>query len=168
MPLRPTIMRECLRLSDEFLQADNHGSRTPRLAAVAEEESSLLECMKALLQTVLQQGQALQQMQQQQLLQQQQQMLQMQSYAQMAATASTAAPAPRNRQQNKGCYQCGGPHFKIDCPQLRSVFSPTAAQTAAPTAAPATQTTAPTAVPGLIRTQAAVNQTAENFQGPTQ
>ena len=105
IPLRPTSMRECLRLSDEFLQADNHGSRTPGLAAVAEEETTLLECMKALQQTVLQQGRALQQMQQQQLMQQQQ-MLQMQSYAQMAAPASTAAPAPapRNRQQNKGCY----------------------------------------------------------------
>ena len=66
IPLRPTSMRECLRLSDELLQADNHGSRTPRLAAVAGEETTLLECMKALQQKVLQQGQTLKQMQQQQ------------------------------------------------------------------------------------------------------
>ena len=122
-------MRECLRHTDDFLQADTQGSRTPRLAAVAEDQqTAILECMKALQQSVLQQGQALQQ------LQQQQQALQMQSFAQLtpymqpAAAAAPAAPvtAPAfgDKKTEHGCFLCGGPHMRSSSTSTRSSSSP--------------------------------------------
>ena len=141
-------MQECLRHTDDFLQADTQGSRTPRLAAVAEDQqTAILECMKALQQSVLQQGQALQQ------LQQQQQALQMQSFAQLtpymqpaAAAAPVTAPAFGDKKTKRGCFLCGGPHMKRDCPRLRQQ---------APSAAPGGGAAAP--APGAAAAPAPVS-----------
>ena len=162
LPMRPQTMRECIRLTDEFLQADASGSRTPRLTAVAEEQNPMLECMQALQQTV---GQALQQMQQQQafqmqmLMQQQQQQSQLPQFA--APAAPTSAPTTRPRQKT-GCYHCNGPHLKRDCPQLKPPApspAPTSTQQR-PAVAAQTAQTAPAAPVQM--------QPAENYKGPAQ
>lgn len=135
-PLRPQTMRECLRLSEEFFQAEQ-GLKSTRVTAVTETPNPVVEAIKALKETVLKQAEEIKELKAlpgpapaaatsappSQAPAQGQLSLQDLLMASLATSLSNqGSRQPASRQRRSGppsCYHCQGPHFKNQCPELK-------------------------------------------------